>query len=322
MAFKPATKKAAYLRLAVLGPAGSGKSFTLLRLAQELAQGGKIAAIDTERGSLSKYAGEYSPDGGAPFEFDVDDSWTEFKVQNYIQAIQDAERAGYAVLVIDSLSHAWAGPGGLLEFVDAKKGASANNFAAWRDATPLHNKLVDTILSARLHVLVSMRTKMEYVLEDQTDSRGRTTKVPRKVGMAPIQREGLEYEFDVIGDMAEGTMTISKTRCPALTDKRIYHPGAETARTLLAWLGRVERAPAPEPSQPTTPASAPDIDDAVVAALIAAARDAGHELDPVGAMTALVAFRNQRGKTPTLVTVKYWADNNQVTALLGAAGVL
>ena len=120
MAFKRADKKQTFLRMALLGPAGSGKSFTALRIAHSLGNG-SVAAFDTERRSLSKYASEPNPDGGV-FEFDVDDDMEDFDVRRYISAIQAAEKAGYKVLVIDSLSHAWSGQGGILEFVDARKG--------------------------------------------------------------------------------------------------------------------------------------------------------------------------------------------------------
>lgn len=233
MSFKRATKTSTYARVALLGPAGSGKTYTAFRLAHQLADGGEIAVFDTERGSASKYAGDPNPDGGV-FEFLVQDDMTDFAPKRYIQAIRDAEAAGCKVIVFDSLSHAWAGPGGILEFVDNKKAASnsANSYTAWRDATPLHNALVDALLSARLHVIVTMRTKMEYTLEE--DSKGK--KVPRKVGLQPIQRDGVEYEFDLIVDMDQAIATVSKSRCPTLAAKRFNEPGADMAKLLIAWL--------------------------------------------------------------------------------------
>src|SRR5262249_26069414 len=137
-------------------------------------------------------------------------------------------------LVIDSLSHAWMGKDGALEQVDrAAKRSSGNSFAAWRDVTPMHNRLVDAMLSCRCHLIVTMRSKTEWVLED--DARGK--KVPRKVGMAPIQRDGVEYEFDVVGDFdIHHTLTISKSRCSELDGAVIEKPGRDLARTLKRWL--------------------------------------------------------------------------------------
>lgn len=223
--FKRATKSQAKLRMALMGPSGSGKTFTALSVAQAL---GSVAVIDTEHGSASKY--------GDRFTFDVLEL-TDYHPQQYIDAIRAAGEAGsYDVLVIDSLSHAWSGSGGVLEIVDqaAKKSDSKNTFAAWRDATPLHNQLVEALLAAPLHLIVTMRSKTEYVLE--RDERGKMT--PRKVGLAPIQRVGMEYEFDVIGEMdMQNMLTVGKTRIPKLpTGKVIPEPGANLGETLKAWL--------------------------------------------------------------------------------------
>ena len=94
--------------------------------------------------------------------------------QRYIAAIGEAAAAGYDVLIIDSLSHAWMGKDGALELVDkaAKRNPAGNAFAAWRDVTPLHNQLVDALLAAPLHLIVTLRSKMEYVQEK--DERGKT----------------------------------------------------------------------------------------------------------------------------------------------------
>jgi len=228
--FQKATKKESKARIALLGPAGSGKTFTALRLAHQF--GTQIAYIDTERGSASKYAGDPNPDGGN-FAFDVVDSWPDFRAERFVSAIQAAEKAGYQVLIIDSLSHAWSGPGGILEFVDGKKGNSANGFSAWREATPAHNKLVDTILNCRMHVIITMRVKMDYVQEKDPQTNKTTV---RKVGLQPVQRDGVEYEFDIIGDINSGNITISKTRCSALADRIYSKPGRDMALPILEWL--------------------------------------------------------------------------------------
>lgn len=238
MAFQRATKKQAKLRLALIGPSGSGKTYTALTLAQHLVPGGRVALIDTERGSASKYADL--------FEFDVQEL-ESFHPQRYIEAIREAQAAGYDVLIIDSLSHAWMGKDGALELVDkaAKRNPSGNSFAAWRDVTPLHNQLVDAMLATRLHVIVTLRSKMEYVQEK--DDKGKT--VIRKVGLQPVQRDGLEYEFDVVGDLdQDNTLVVTKTRCSALHNAVVSKPGHELATTLAEWLDGE-----PVPDQPEPP---------------------------------------------------------------------
>lgn len=236
MTFTKATKRATHLRLALIGPAGSGKTYSALAIAAALDR--RVALIDTEHGSASKYANLWNFD---TLELDT------FHPQTYMDAIRTAESARYDVLILDSLSHAWSGKDGALELVDraARKLKTANTFAAWRDITPLHNQLVNTILGAQLHIIATMRTKMEYAQE--RDEKGRT--VIRKIGLAPVQRDGIEYEFDVVGDLdLENVLTISKSRCPALTGAVIAKPGAPLAQTLAAWLS--DGAPVP----PTPPA--------------------------------------------------------------------
>ncbi len=230
--FKKATKKQAKLRLAFVGPAGSGKTYSALEVASHL--GGRVAVLDTERGSASKYAGIFQFDALEPESFSPD---------TYVEAIKAAEGAGYDVLVIDSLSHAWMGKDGALELVDqaAKRSKSGNSFAAWREVTPKHNALVDAMLGARLHIIATMRAKTEWVIVE--NDRGK--KEPKKLGLAPIQRDGLEYEFDVVGDLDhENNFVVSKSRCPALTGKVISRPGKDLADALRAWLSDGEEAPA------------------------------------------------------------------------------
>lgn len=223
MQFKKAIKAESKLRLALIGPSGSGKTYSALAIATGL--GGKIAVLDTERGSAAKYADL--------FEFDSLEL-SEHNPQNYIEAIQAAEQAGYEVLIIDSLTHAWSGKGGALELVDKAKGTKDNSFAAWRTVTPLHNQLIDAMLGSRLHLIATMRSKMEHV-QEKNEQTGKTE--IRKVGMQAIQREGMEYEFDVVGDLDQtNTLTISKTRCPILHEAVIAKPGKPLADTLKAWL--------------------------------------------------------------------------------------
>src|SRR3990167_4457635 len=221
--FQRATKTQARLRLALIGVSGSGKTYSALAIASAL--GKRIAVIDTEHGSASKYAGD-------PFEFDTL-LLTSYHPQAYIDAIRAAEEAGYDVLVIDSFSHMWVGKGGELELKDkASSRPGENSFTAWRHITPLHNDAIDTILGSRCHVIATMRAKTEYVLEARDGKQ-----VPRKVGMAPVMRDGVEYEFDVAADMnLDHEMVVSKTRCPALDGQVIMKPGAQVAEILNTWL--------------------------------------------------------------------------------------
>jgi len=250
MTFVKATKHEAKLRLALAGPSGSGKTYTALQLATHL--GGPIAVVDTERGSARKYADL--------FTFDVLEL-DSFHPERYIEAIHDAEDAGYAILILDSLSHAWFGKEGALELVDkaAKRLAATyrsgkeDSFAAWREVTPIHNSLVDAMVQSRLHLIVTMRTKTEYVVETKD---GKTA--PRKIGLAPIQRDGLEYEFDVFADLdQDNTLIVHKTRCPALSGGVFRKAGKEVADILNTWLQGEAATPSLAPPTPPVPSQPP-----------------------------------------------------------------
>jgi hypothetical protein len=224
--FTKATKKRAKARVALDGPAGSGKTYTALELAVALAQGGKIAGVDTEHGSMSLYSDK--------FDFDVIEL-DDFHPQNYIDAIHAAEDGGYSVMILDSLSHAWDGKGGVLELHDdaTARDRNGNSYTAWRNVTPIHNDLVEAIVTSPIHIIATMRSKMEYAQEK--DDNGKT-KI-RKIGMAPIQRAGTEYEFTMVGDMdVDHKIVISKSRCDIMADKVGTKPGLKFWMPFVDWL--------------------------------------------------------------------------------------
>jgi hypothetical protein len=221
MQFHRAERRKAKLRLALAGPAGSGKTYSALLIAFGL--GGRTAMIDTERGSGDLYAhlGNY----------DVCSLDAPFTPEKYIEAIRAAESAGYDTIIIDSLSHAWAGPGGVLDIQGHAADKSGNSWTAWRQVTPRHNDLVDAILLSKCHIIASIRSKMDHV---QTVENGKT--VVKKVGMNPIQRDGMEYEFTVFMDLdLSHTASASKDRT-MLFDGQVFKPTPETGRMLKEWL--------------------------------------------------------------------------------------
>ncbi len=241
--FHKATKYQSKLRLAIAGPSGSGKTWSALSIAMGLLKPGeRVALLDTERGSASKYAGD--------FDFDVAEL-TSYTTDDYLKAIAEAEAAGYGVIIVDSLSHAWSGPGGILEMVDRASEGKGGNWSGWKVATPVHNRFIDALLRAKAHVICTLRSKTDWVME--TNDKGKVQ--PRKVGTEPIQRAGLDFEFDVFGEMdVINQLTITKTRCKALTGQQYLKPGADLAKILTDWL--TDGAPAlavPEP-QDASPA--------------------------------------------------------------------
>ena len=252
--FHKAERRKAKLRLAIAGPSGSGKTYSALLLAQGL--GGKIAMIDTESGSGELYANLT--------EYDVCTLTPPFTPQKYIDAIKAAEDAGYNVLIIDSLSHAWVGPGGLLEMHDnatRNNMNKGNSYTAWRDVTPKHNALVDAILQSKCNVIATMRSKTEYA---QTEENGK--KVVKRLGMSPVQRDGMEYEFTVFLDLdASHNATASKDRT-GLLDGQVFTPSSQAGKSLLEWLeSGVEPVKFEAPAKPEAVKAAPKAAPAPVA---------------------------------------------------------
>jgi hypothetical protein len=224
LVIRKAERKKSKLRLALVGPTGSGKTYSALQLAFGL--GTRIGLIDTEHGSGDLYA-----DLG---DYDVITLEPPYTVAKYRDAIRAFEDAGYDTIIVDSLSHAWSGEGGLLDKQGQleNSGKYRNSFATWREITPEHNRLVEQMLGSPAHVIATMRTKTEYVVEK--DDRGRNS--VRKLGLSPVQRDGVEYEFTLVLDVAENhTARASKDRT-SLFDGWCDRISAATGRTLRQWL--------------------------------------------------------------------------------------
>jgi hypothetical protein len=230
--FEPATKEESKARVALTGPSGSGKTYTALALATNL--GEKVAVVDTERGSASKYSDLFSFNRL---------NLQSFEPTTLVQALAAAAHQGHDVVVVDSLTHFWSGTGGMLEQVDSatRRSHSGNSFGSgWKEARPQERAMIDALVAYPGHVIVTMRSKTDYVIEE--DHRGK--KVPRKVGLKPEQREGIEYEFDVVGDMdLENTLVVTKSRAPSISGRIIPKPGADLAQEIAEWLTDGKPAP-------------------------------------------------------------------------------
>jgi len=220
-----ATKRRAKLRLGMSGPAGSGKTYSALLIAGGL--GGRIGMIDTEHGSGDLYA-DLLPDG-----YDVLQLAPPFTPARYIEAIHALEDAGVQTIIVDSLTHAWTGEGGSLDRQGKIADKSGNSWQAWRQVTPEHNALVEALLQSRCHIIATMRAKTEYV-QEKDERTGRQT--VRKIGLAPIMRDGIEYEFTTFLELDLHHMAFAGKDRTRLFDGSIFKPDVETGRRLLEWL--------------------------------------------------------------------------------------
>ena len=234
MEFKKAERKQAKIRLALASPAGGGKTYSALLIAKGI--GGKIAMIDTEHGSGSLYAGV----PGIP-DYDVLELSPPFSPKRYIEAIKLAEK-DYAILIIDSLSHAWAAEGGVLDMQEAARLASksGNSWTAWREVTPQHNELVEAMLQSPCHIIATMRSRQSYAQEEQEGADGKKKAVIKKLGLAPVQREGMDYEFTLVLDLSQEHYATSSKDRTMLFDGQHFKPSEETGAKILEWLNKAK----------------------------------------------------------------------------------
>lgn len=246
--FRPAERKRAFLKIGIFGPAGSGKTASSLLIAYGITKDwSKIGLVDTENGSGELYAG--STIGGVTIgQYQVARISHPFEPAKYIAAINAAVKGGLEVLILDSISHAWAGEGGLLDLQGKVTSKVGNSYTAWREVTPLHNKFVEAMLQSKIHLIATLRAKQEYILEQ--NDKGKMA--PRKVGLAPIQRDGMEYEFTTVFSIGGDHIATAEKDRTNLFDGKYFVPGPETGEAFKAWL---EAAPPAAAS-----AEAPDAD--------------------------------------------------------------
>lgn len=225
MKFEKAMRKKARLRLALTGPSGSGKTYSALLVAKGI--GGKVAVVDTEKGSASLYSDVA--------DFDVLELEPPFSPERFIEAIQAAEGAGYDTLIIDSITHEWAGVGGCLELVDtiAKAKFRGNSWSAWSEMNPRHRLFLDSILRSNMHIIATMRSKTETA---QVEENGR--KKVAKLGMKAEQRDGVEYEFTTVLDIGHEThhAIASKDRTKLFSNADPVILDESVGVRLLEWL--------------------------------------------------------------------------------------
>lgn len=234
--FAPATRHQAKARVALIGPTGAGKTWTALEWARTLAgTSGTIGVIDTENDSASLYADTYTFQS-APWR-------PPYDAARLAAAISEAA-ARFDVLVVDSLTHFWQGDGGVLDVVEKEGERARNQFAGWRKGTPLWRGLLDALIFAPCHIIVTMRSKMDYVQTKDSEGRARV----EKMGMAPVARNDVEYEFTVVGELDQShRLSITKSRCAALADRTAAaHQAGTLATTLAEWLESAGPPP-PEP---------------------------------------------------------------------------
>lgn len=300
--FQDANRENILIKMELDGPPGSGKSYTALKVACMIAEAlnlGDVYLIDSENESSKKYV--YNPRTGKGWKFKaLYMPKNDYSPQRYMEAIHLAEKRGARIIVVDSISHAWAGVNGILEQVDQFTETAArkrdakygNSFAdGWRKATPIQNEFVQTILASPAHIICTMRADPEWVMPEGKKS-------PEMVGLSPKQRKDIAFEFDIAVSMDNARAKVWKTRCEELREHKMgifEKPGREFVDILLNWIATNDDAaprqaapqakPAPQRQQPTAPPAPESSDDNEAAAAKALAMDLAH--------TALTATMDQ-----------------------------
>lgn len=232
--FQKAVRGGIKLRVLIVGKSGAGKTYTALALATHLARamgGAPIALADSEDDSAKKYAGEpcgchaCRGHGAACFEFDKL-CLTRCSPDDYMDAMAAAAANDYGVLVLDSISHEWEGPGGCLRMVDASQRQSRNKHAAWGPVTQKHQAFLSAVRRWPGHLIATCRAKEKHSSEG-----GKVV----SLGVLPVQREGIEYEFDVVVFLDGARASVVKTRASKLEGWLGDRPGLDLARVLHEW---------------------------------------------------------------------------------------
>jgi AAA domain len=225
--FRKATIRHARLRAAFAGPSKSGKSFVSQVIARDLIKtlaehnnlrgNGRVGVIDSEGGRCEEQYGDL-------FDFDTFDLF-DFSTEAYIDALKIAAEAEFSVVIVDQISHEWAGRNGILErkeVIAKSSGGKKNSFTAWSDATALHNRFIEELVNFPGHLICTMRSRIAHTQD--TNAEGKPVVV--KLGMEPIQRDTTEYEFDIMGNIdANHILTIESRGSLSLIFDHPFMPG-------------------------------------------------------------------------------------------------
>ena len=208
ISFQKAERAKSKARVAIIGPSGSGKTLSALFLAFGIAGSwDKVALIDTEHERGRFYTDRDDLGVGAFLYASMAPPYTPDKYIDYVRSAAQAVGED-GVVIVDSFSHAWDNEGGVLDIKsEIAQQHGKNDYTAWADAGKIQNNLVNTLLSVPCHTIITMRVKTAYAME--VNERGK--KVPVKIGLAPVQRENTEYEFDVVFQLSrDHTASLSK----------------------------------------------------------------------------------------------------------------
>jgi hypothetical protein len=253
-----ATRMPRQARICWFGPSGAGKTLTALKVARGVVGNtGRIVVLDTEHHASTLYADAYT--------FDLVPIEEPFDPLRYVKALQAVE-GKYEVVIIDSASHEWAGPGGCLEQVAhlTASGHEKSRYFAWKQVRLKHHQFMQALIRCPAHLLVTLRANTAHALGKNRQG----TWEPQAIGLAPIQHEAFSDAFDIVGrlesvalDAPPGQpqravrLTITSTHCQPLYGRVWDHPDEALGRLIQAWLhaGTTSSMPPPAAARVSAP---------------------------------------------------------------------
>src|SRR6266480_3085985 len=204
----PAERAGAHLLIQLYGPPRSGKTYTALRVARGMVgPKGRIGVLDTESGRARLYSDKL------PGGFVVGELTPPYTPRRYLEAIEEFLAYGVDILVVDSFSHCWEGPGGVLEMADQAEEHGKKGLMKWLMPKRDYKKLVSFLLSTRLHMILCSRAK-QPILEAVVDGEKTLLTQPWE----PIQDKRLKYEMTIVVPMTldgEYETEASRLKVPA-----------------------------------------------------------------------------------------------------------
>ncbi len=227
MEFKDAEFSDVRMKMALAGKSGAGKTLGALLIARGLVNDmSKVGVAQTEAGRAQCYINKIG-------KFKVMEIAPPFSPQRFIEVIELAEKAGVKCLIIDSISDEWAGSGGALAIHQDVSDVVKNSFTAWKKVTPQHDAVFNKILQSPIHIICTVKKKVDYIME--TNDKGK--QVPKRVGTKDIQREDTEYKWIVQLDLdQDGNLArASKDNTGLFQGKPPFQISIDTGAAIRAW---------------------------------------------------------------------------------------
>lgn len=234
--FQPAKRRRTALKIAIMGAAGTGKTYTASTIAQNL--GDKTAVVDTE-GAFHLYADL--------FPFDVYES-PDASIKTILTAHDEARKQNYQTLILDNLSDNWQS---VLAFVETQKAKSKNQYGAWNTANAQYESMIEEIKVSPIHIIATVRASIANHVGDVNPDL-------EAFGLKPEIRTGAKgvlYEFHIVLAMLQSNRAlVVKSRCTNIRNGTYITFGEKPSQgeitfahfmdTITTWANAGESTPA------------------------------------------------------------------------------